>query len=70
MPSAAATAAFVRNPATVTITQPLSIAVQHGNVGVAAGTKLPFVSRAGDKVRVRYYDGADYDIPISATDLK
>jgi hypothetical protein len=57
-------------PKVVTITQPISIAVQHGSVGVAAGTKLPFVSRAGDKVRVRYYDGADYDIPMSATDLK
>ena len=65
-----ATAAPVHNPATVTITKPISIAVQHGSVGVDAGTKLPFVSRAGDKVRVRYYDGADYDIPISATDLK
>jgi hypothetical protein len=41
-----------------------------GSAGVATGTKLPFVSRAGDKVRVRYYDGADYDIPMSATDLK
>jgi hypothetical protein len=60
----------LRNPDTVTITKPISIAVRYGSAGVAAGTKLPFVSRAGDKVRVRYYDGADYDIPISATDLK
>ena len=44
--------------------------MQHGSVGVAAGTKLPFVSRAGDKLRVRYYDGADYEIPVLATDLK
>jgi hypothetical protein len=58
------------DPKVITITKPISIAVQHGNVGVAAGTKLPFVSRAGDKVRIRYYDGADYDVPISATDLK
>jgi hypothetical protein len=28
------------------------------------------LQRAGDKVRIRYYYGADYDIPISATDLK
>jgi hypothetical protein len=67
LPSATATPA---GPKVVTLTQPISIAVQHGSVGVAAGTKLPFVSRAGDKVRVRYYDGADYDIPMSATDLK
>ena len=40
------------------------------SVSVSAGAKLPFISRAGDKVRVRYCDGADYDIPISATDLK
>jgi len=58
------------DPKVVTITKPISIPVQHGSVGVAVGTKLPFVSRAGDKVRVRYYDGADYDIPMSATDLK
>ena len=58
------------DPKVVTITKPISIAVQHGSVGVAAGAKLPFVSRAGHRVRVRYYDGADYDIPISATDLK
>jgi hypothetical protein len=68
--SPSATAMPVRDPKVVTITQLISIAVQHGSVGVAAGTRLPFVSRAGDKVRVRYYDGADYDIPISATDLK
>jgi len=58
------------DPKVVTITKPISIAVRYGSAGFAAGTKLPFVSRAGDKVRVRYYDGADYDIPISATDLR
>ena len=58
------------DPKVVTITKPISIAVRYGSAGFAAGTKLPFVSRAGDKVRVRYYDGADYDIPIEATDLK
>ena len=58
------------DPKVVTITKPISIAVQYGSAGVEAGTKLPFVSRAGDKVRIRYYDGADYDIPISATNLK
>jgi len=58
------TATPVRNPQVVTITRPVSIAVQYGSVSVSAGAKLPFVSRAGDKVRVRYYDGADYDIPM------
>jgi len=33
------------------------------------GTKLELVERNGDRVRVRY-EGADYDIEISATDLK
>jgi hypothetical protein len=54
----------------VTITKPISIAVRYGSVSVSAGAKLPFISRAGNKIRVRYYDGADYDIPMSATDLK
>jgi hypothetical protein len=54
----------------VTITKPISIAVRYGSVSVSAGAKLPFISRSGDKIRVRYYDGADYDIPMSATDLK
>jgi len=40
------------------------------SVSVSAGAKLLFISRAGDKIRVRYYDGADNDIPMSATDLK
>jgi hypothetical protein len=47
----------------------LTEALSH-SVSVSAGAKLPFISRAGDKVRVRYYDGADNDIPMSATDLK
>jgi hypothetical protein len=68
--TATPTAAPVRDSKIVTITKPVSIAVKYGSAGVAAGTKLPFVSRAGDKVRIRYYDGADYDIPISATDLE
>ena len=68
--TATPTAMPVRDPDTVTITKPITIAVRYGSAGLAAGTKLPFVSRAGDKVRVRYYDGVDYDIPIAATDLK
>ena len=54
----------------VTVTKPVSITVRYGVIGLRPGTKLPFVSRSGDNVRVRYSDGADYDIPISATDLK
>jgi hypothetical protein len=36
---------------------------------VPAGTKLHLVSRNGENVQIRYLD-ADYEIPISATDLK
>jgi hypothetical protein len=59
-----------RDPEAVTLTKPVSITVQYGVVGIPAGSKLRFISRAGDKVRVRYSDGIDYDIPISATDLQ
>jgi hypothetical protein len=47
-----------------------SIAVQCGSVRVSTETKLPFVSGAGDKVRVRYYDGADYDVRNTAQLLR
>jgi hypothetical protein len=57
-------------PNVVILTKPVSITVQYGVIGIRAGTKLPFISRMGDKVRVRYSDGADYEIPISATDLQ
>jgi hypothetical protein len=57
------------DPNTVTLTQPVSVRVEYGVVGLAIGTKLHLLSREGDNVRVRY-DGADYDIAISATDLK
>lgn len=67
LPSAPATPV---NANVVTITQRVSIALQYGSVSLSAGAKLPFVSRAGDTVRVRYHNGADYDIPVSATDLK
>jgi membrane protein implicated in regulation of membrane protease activity len=66
---AVATPTPVRDPDVVTITKPISIAVRYGSVSVASGTKLPFVSRAGEgsrpllrRRRLQY--------PISATDLK
>jgi hypothetical protein len=58
------------DPNVVTVTKPVSITVRYGVISLRPGTKLPLVSRSGDKVRVRYSDGTDYDIPVSATDLK
>ena len=57
------------DPNTVTVTKPVSITIPYGVIGLRTGTKLQLLSRTSDKVRVRY-DGTDYDIPISATDLR
>jgi hypothetical protein len=49
----------------VTLTQPLSI----GGTALPVGTQLEFVSQNRAEVGIRYA-GAEYMIPISATDLK
>jgi hypothetical protein len=54
----------------VTLTKDVSIHIKNGIIGLVAGKKLVFVSRRGATVQVRDIDGADYDIPISATDLQ
>jgi hypothetical protein len=54
----------------VTLTKDVSIHIKNGVIGLPAGKKLAFISRRGATVQVRDIDGADYDIPISATDLK
>jgi hypothetical protein len=56
-------------PETIALTQSISIALPYGKMVVPAGTKLHLVSRNGENVQIRYLD-ADYEIPISATDLK
>jgi hypothetical protein len=53
----------------VSITQSVSIRIPYGAATLPAGIKLEFVSRNGPEVRVRYM-GAEYTIPVSATDLK
>ena len=53
----------------VTLTQAIPFGLKYGVVTLYPGTKLELVERNGDRVRVRY-EGADYDIEISATDLK
>jgi hypothetical protein len=55
-------------PTEVTLTKAIPFEVKYGRVTLYPGTKLEFVGRNGDRVRVRY-EGADYDIEISATDL-
>jgi hypothetical protein len=54
----------------VTLTKDVSIHIKNGIIGLPAGKKLAFLSRRGATVQVRDIDGADYDIPISATDLQ
>ncbi len=53
-----------------TITKPVSIKIPYGTVALQIGTKLPLVSHSAEKARIRYFDGTDYDIPISSTDVK
>src|SRR5439155_24259112 len=52
-----------------TLTKSVSIQTPYGSVTLQRGTKLTLTSREGDNVRFRHV-GADYEIPISATDLK
>jgi hypothetical protein len=52
LPIAAPPNAMRRDPNVVTITKPVSITVRYGAIGLRPGTKLPFVSRSGDNVRV------------------
>ena len=64
------TAPARRDPNVITITHDVSIHIKHGIVGLPAGKKLALVARRGETVQVRDINGANYDIPISATDLQ
>jgi len=44
------------------------IKVRYGVISVNAGTRLKLISRSATTARVQY-DGAEYDIPLSSTDL-
>lgn len=53
----------------VMITSPCQIAIRYGKVTLTKGTRIPLVSHDDKTVRVRYYDGETYSIPLSSTDL-
>lgn len=56
-------------PGFITLTQPISVRIPYGSIGLQPGTKLNLIGREGTKLRVRYAD-ADYWIPATSTDLK
>jgi hypothetical protein len=56
-------------PQFITTTQSVSFAVSYGNIQLPSGTRLDFVSKDGADIHIRY-QGVEYVIPISATDLK
>jgi len=58
-----------RAPNFATLTRDVSVPVLYGVVSIRTGTKVRIVSRADSTLRIRY-DGADYDIPVAATDAK
>jgi hypothetical protein len=53
----------------VTLTRAILFQLKYGRVTLYPGTKLPLISRNGDDALVNY-EGEDFRIPISATDLK
>jgi hypothetical protein len=70
----APTPADAASPATelatiATITKPVNIKVPYGYSQIPVGTKLPFTNRTPTTVRLRYM-GADYDVPVTSTDLQ
>ena len=56
-------------PETIVLRQSISIQLPYGKTVLPAGTKIPLVARNGDTIQIRYMD-ADYEIPISVTDLQ
>ena len=55
-------------PAFVNIVAPTAIKTPTGRVTLGKGMRLPVSAATHNTVTVRYFDGRDYDIPISATD--
>jgi hypothetical protein len=53
----------------VTLTADTEILRQSGKTKLRKGLRLPLTSVSGDNVTVHYFDGRDYSIPVSSTDL-
>jgi phosphatidylserine/phosphatidylglycerophosphate/cardiolipin synthase-like enzyme len=60
---------FSETPKFVTLTESVTIKIPFGQTVIAAGTRLPVVSRDEAQIRVRYLD-AEYSVPTGSTDLK
>jgi hypothetical protein len=56
-------------PFSIKLVKPVTIQTPSGTITLQTGTTLPYLSYDRNNVRFRY-DGADYDIPADATDLK
>jgi hypothetical protein len=56
-------------PQIIALRQSVSIQLPYGTTILPAGTRIQLVGRKGETIQIRYMD-ADYEIPISATDLK
>lgn len=67
--TSATTPAPVVEKKVVTLTKPVHVRVPYGSVQMPAGLKLPYSTRNDKTVRVRYLE-AEYEVPISSTDLQ
>jgi uncharacterized protein UPF0547 len=65
----AETSAAGAKPPFVTLRQDVLVQLPYDTVTLRAGTRLEFVSSDSSEVHVRY-NGAEYVIPLSATDLR
>ena len=53
----------------VTLTADTEILRQSGKFKLRKGLRVPLTAVSGDNVTVHYFDGRDYSIPLSSTDL-
>ena len=53
----------------VTLTADAEILRPSGKIKLRKGARFPLTAASGDNVTVRYFDGRDYSIPVSSTDL-